>query len=68
MKLREYNGGTLVALNTASAVLSTSWQPVTLSYAPAMPGVSTLDIMGMVSNAPVGTCFYTDDVSLTQAP
>jgi hypothetical protein len=68
MKLREYNGATLVAVKTASLVLSTSWQLVTLSYAPAMPGVSTLDILGMVSNAPVGTCFYADDVSLTLSP
>jgi hypothetical protein len=68
MKLREYNGGTLVAVKTATLVLSTSWQLVTLSYVPGMPGVSNLDILGMVSNAPVGTCFYADDVSLILSP
>ena len=68
VKLREYNGGTLVALTTATATLSTSWQQVTLTYVPQVPGVSTLDIVAMVSNAPVGTCFYADDLSLTLSP
>ena len=68
VKLREYNGGTLVALSTVSVVLSASWQLVTVSYAPTMPGVSTLDMVGIVSNAPVGTCFYADDMSLTLSP
>jgi K319L-like, PKD domain/Carbohydrate binding domain len=68
IKLREFNGSTLVAVSTASVVLSTSWQSVTVSYAPTMPGVSTLDFIGIVSNAPVGTCFYADDISLVFRP
>jgi hypothetical protein len=46
-------------------VLSTSWQQVTVSYVTTMPGVSTLDFMALVSNAPVGPAFYADDISLT---
>ena len=68
IKLREYNGGTLVGLTTASATLSTSWQLVTATYVPTAPGVSTLDFVGMISNAPVGPCFYADDISLTLSP
>jgi len=29
-----------------------------------MPGTSTLDFLGLVSNAPVGPCFYADDISI----
>ena len=64
IKLREYNASTLVAVKTASITLTTSWQMVTVSYVPAMPGTSTLDFLGLVSNAPVGTCFYADDISI----
>jgi hypothetical protein len=68
MKLREFNGSTLVAVSMSSVVLTTSWQPVTVSYVPTMPGVSTLDFMALVSNAPAGTCFYADDLSLSLSP
>jgi hypothetical protein len=64
IKLREYNGSTLVAVKAASIKLTTSWQMVSVSYAPAMPGTSTLGFLGLVSNAPVGTCFYADDISI----
>jgi hypothetical protein len=64
IKLREYNASTLVGLKTASLKLTTSWQMVSVSYVPAMPGTSTLDFLGLVSNAPVGTCFYADDISI----
>ena len=64
IKLREYNASTLVAVKTASIKLTTSWQLVSVSYVPAMPGTSTLDFLGLVSNAPVGTCFYADDISI----
>jgi len=65
LKLREFNGSTLVAAKTTNVVLSTSWQQVTVSYVTTMPGVSTLDFMALVSNAPVGPAFYADDISLT---
>jgi Carbohydrate binding domain/Calcineurin-like phosphoesterase len=68
LKLREFNGSTLVAAKTTSVALTTSWQAVTVSYVTTMPGVSTLDFMALVSNAPVGPCFYADDISLTLAP
>jgi len=64
IKLREYASSTLVGLKTASIKLTTSWQMVSVSYVPAMPGTSTLDFLGLVSNAPVGTCFYADDISI----
>ena len=64
IKLREYESSTLVGLKTASITLTTSWQMVSVSYVPAMPGTSTLDFLGLVSNAPVGTCFYADDISI----
>jgi hypothetical protein len=64
IKLRQYNSSTLVGLKTASITLTTSWQMVSVSYVPAMPGTSTLDFLGLVSNAPVGTCFYADDISI----
>ena len=64
IKLREYESSTLVGLKTASIKLTTSWQMVSVSYVPAMPGTSTLDFLGLVSNAPVGTCFYADDISI----
>jgi hypothetical protein len=65
MKLREFNGSTLVAAGSTSVALTTSWQLVTVSYVPTMPGVSTLDFMALVSNAAVGKCFYADDLSLS---
>ena len=65
MKLREFNGSTLVAAGSTSVALTTSWQLVTVTYVPTMPGVSTLDFMALVSNAPVGKCFYADDLSLS---
>ena len=64
IKLREYNNSSQVGLQKASITLTTSWQLVSVSYVPAMPGASTLDFLGLVSNAPVGTCFYADDISI----
>ena len=64
IRLREYKSSTLVGLKTASITLTTSWQMVSVSYVPGMPGTSTLDFLGLVSNAAVGTCFYADDISI----
>jgi hypothetical protein len=66
MRIREYNGGTLVNKATASIALSTVWQQVSLGYAVQSPG-STLDLQAWVPNAPVGTCFAVDDVEIAPA-
>ena len=44
--------------------LTTSWQKVTLAYAPVAPGASTLDLNAMVVGAAPGTCFLADDVTI----
>ena len=65
LRFREYNGSTLVGTGTAQVTLTTSWQQVSLSYAPAAPGVSTLDLNAFVSKAATGTAFYADDAAIT---
>jgi hypothetical protein len=65
LRFREYNGSTLVGTGTAQVTLTTSWQQVSLSYAPASPGVSTLDFNAFVSKAATGTAFYADDAAIT---
>ena len=67
LKLREYQGSTLLAQPLTSVTLTTSWQLVTVQSAPVAPGNSTLDLTAYVSSAPVGATFYVDDVSITQA-
>lgn len=64
IRIREYAGNVLVDKQTTSLGLSTSWQQVTLSYVTRSPG-STLDLQAWVPAAPVGTCFYADDVAIT---
>ena len=61
----EYKAGTNVGERAVTASLSTSWQRVTVTYAPIAPGASTLDFQAYVSSAPTGTCFYADDASIT---
>jgi outer membrane biosynthesis protein TonB len=67
LRFREYNnsGGAFVGSNTATITLSTSWQQVTVTYVPGAAGSSNLDFNAYVSSAPVGTCFYADDASIT---
>jgi hypothetical protein len=65
LKLREYQGSTLVGQPLTSITLSTTWQLVTVTYVPVAPGASTLDFTAYVSNAPVGATFYVDDASIT---
>jgi parallel beta-helix repeat protein len=65
LRLREYAGSTLAGSATATITLSTSWQQVTVTYTPAAPGASTLDLNAYVSSAAPGTCFLADDVSIT---
>ena len=67
LKLREYQGSTLLGQPLTSVTLTTSWQLVTVQYAPVAAGNSTLDLTAYVSNAPVGATFYVDDASITQS-
>ena len=67
LRLREYVGSTQTGTGSASLVLTTAWQQVTVSYVPLSPGSSTLDLNAFVSTAasPPGASFYADDASLT---
>jgi PKD repeat protein len=67
LKLRivEYNGTTNVGQASASVSLTTSWQKIFLTYAPKMPGSSTLDFNAYITGAPAGgTCFDADDAAI----
>jgi parallel beta-helix repeat protein len=64
LRFREYTGSTLNGTVTSQITLTTSWQQVSVSYAPLAPG-STLDFNAYVSKAAPGTCFVADDVSLS---
>jgi PKD repeat protein len=64
LRFREYQGGSLVGSpQVILHTLTTTWQLVTVSRTVQAPG-STLDLSAFVSNAPTGTCFYADDVSI----
>lgn len=64
LRFREYNGGTVVGTPVISQIpLTTSWQQVSVSIVP-QPG-DALDLTAYVQNAPPGTCFYADDISIT---
>ena len=65
LRLREYTGTTLVGTGTSQVTLSTSWQQVTVSYAPVSPGQSALDYNAYVTSQPPGVCFTADDASIT---
>jgi Carbohydrate binding domain len=69
-RFREYSGPTFVGASTiATMTLTTQWQKLTVTYTPAAPGSSNLDYTAYISNAPVGSCFNADDVSIVrQAP
>ncbi len=64
LRLREYNGATLVGSNTSTVTLSTAWQLISVAYTIQSPG-SSLDFNAYVNNAATGTCFYADDASVT---
>jgi parallel beta-helix repeat protein len=61
LRLREYNGTTLVGSVTTTVTLTTSWQQVTAAYIAVAPGLSTLDYNAYVVGAAPGPCFYADD-------
>ncbi|HET9722768.1 MAG TPA: carbohydrate binding domain-containing protein [Actinomycetota bacterium] len=68
LRLREYNGGTLVGTAQISSItLSTDWQQFSVSLTPQSPGLTTLDLNAYVSSAPPGVCFYADDASIIAA-
>ena len=62
LKLREYNGTTLIGSSTSQATLTTEWQQVATTYSPTAAGSSTLDFQAYIGSAPTGTCFYVDDL------
>ena len=66
LRLREYgkSNGSLLGSQSTPVVLTTSWQQVTVAYAPAAAGASTLDLNAYVSGAAPGTCLLADDASL----
>jgi len=64
VRLREYQGSTLVGLTSSVVTLSPTWQQVTISLTPQAAGSSTIDLNVYVSGAPAGTNLYVDDVVL----
>ena len=64
--LKEMNGGTQVRSRIFSAPLTTSWNLIAVTETTLSPG-STLDLQVFIpkAQAPPGTCFYADDVSIT---
>jgi hypothetical protein len=65
LRMREYNGGTLVGSVSTTVTLTTSWQQVTAVLTPGAPGQSNIDFEAYTSSSPVGVCFQADDVTLT---
>jgi parallel beta-helix repeat protein len=63
VRFREYDGTTNAGSVTAQFTLTTSWQQVSVSYVPNVPG-STLDFNAYISSAPPGACFTADDVEI----
>jgi PKD repeat protein len=63
LRLREWNGSTLMGAAAAQVTLTPSWQQVVVTYASASPG-STLDFNAYVLSAAPGSCFYADDASI----
>jgi hypothetical protein len=66
---REINAGSLVGSRVVTYTLTTSWQQLTLTYAPVRAGTSTLDLQVFVPKdfAPPGVCFYADDASILRS-
>ncbi len=65
LRLREYTGSTLVGSAFSTIVLTGAWQPIMVDYAPAYPGISTLDFNMFVSGLPAGASFDVDDATIT---
>jgi len=69
VRVREYSGTTLLGTAMTKVTLTSSWQFITVSYMP-IAAASTLDMNIYVSatNAPAGSYFYADDVSINLQP
>lgn len=63
--LRELNGSTLIGSRVRRFTLSTSWQEISVQWTPSSPSHSLdLQIFLPKAQAPPGTCFYADDISI----
>jgi len=66
LRLREMSGSTVVGSATKTLILSTSWQPVTVTLTVQRPGSTALDLNAYVVNVGMlATAFYADDAVLT---
>ena len=66
LRIREFAGGILVGAVYVYEPLTTTWVQISLPYTVLSPG-STLDVSASRNDAPPGTCFYADDVSIAHA-
>jgi parallel beta-helix repeat protein len=66
LRVREYNGSTLVGTGTATLTPNGTWQQVQLAYPVLSPG-STLDLNVYQTTQPAGSDLQIDDISLVAA-
>lgn len=60
------NGATIVSSATSTLILSTAWQPITVSHAMLQPGATALNLNAYVTNVAAGaTAFFADDAAIT---
>jgi hypothetical protein len=67
LRVQELRGSRRAGSTSTQVTLSTSWRFVTLTYAPASPGGSTLDLNLFVKQMNAQTGFYVDDVTVTRS-
>jgi peptidoglycan/xylan/chitin deacetylase (PgdA/CDA1 family) len=66
LRLQELNGTTVVGSASATIVLSTSWQQVSVTLPTVGAGKTALNYNASVNNVPGGsTAFYADDATIT---
>jgi parallel beta-helix repeat protein len=63
LRIREYNGATLLGTGTTTVNPTGDWQQVTLTYTVSSPG-STLDLNVYETSQPAGSDLLIDDVTL----
>ena len=66
LRIREYDGATLVGSRSVKATLTTAWKEIVLTYGRQAPGPTALDLSGYTTATPPGTCFYADDLVLNR--
>lgn len=66
LRLREYNGTTLIGSATGTATSTGDWQQLTVAYTVISPG-SNIDLNVYATNQPVGTNLLVDDVTETSS-